>query len=159
MLRSVFVQVLSKTRGVSAAKVLGGPHAGAYRPPAVGVHGAVSAAHGLAATAGLQILMQGGGGGADGAQMGGVRHEKGHHPTAVQMVDQFEGVDAHLPAVLSVLDPVALDAHDGAQRYVRGQVATRPDARSTGLLEKPCTIAACACWPCRGCTRTTSLKE
>ena len=36
------------------------PTRGAYRPPAVGVHGAVSAAHGLAATAGLRILMQGG---------------------------------------------------------------------------------------------------
>jgi gamma-glutamyltranspeptidase / glutathione hydrolase len=58
MLRSAFVQVLSKTRGASAAEVLGGPHAGAYRPPAVGVQGAVSAAHGLAATAGLRILMQ-----------------------------------------------------------------------------------------------------
>ena len=60
MLRSAFVQVLSKTRRASAAEVLGGPHAGAYRAPAVGVQGAVSAAHGLAATAGLRILMQGG---------------------------------------------------------------------------------------------------
>src|SRR5260370_40527299 len=60
MLRSAFVQVLSKTPGASAAEVLGGPHAGAYRPPAVGVQGPVSAAHGLAATAGLRILMQGG---------------------------------------------------------------------------------------------------
>lgn len=33
MLRSAFVQVLSKTRGASAAEVLGGPHAGAYRHP------------------------------------------------------------------------------------------------------------------------------
>jgi gamma-glutamyltranspeptidase / glutathione hydrolase len=38
----------------------GGPHGGAYRPPAVGMHGAASAAHGLAATAGLRLLMQGG---------------------------------------------------------------------------------------------------
>ena len=60
MLRSALVQVLSKTRGARAAEVLGGPHAGAYRPPAAGVQGAVSAAHGLAATAGLRILMQGG---------------------------------------------------------------------------------------------------
>src|SRR5207302_3952714 len=60
MLRSAFVQMLSKTRGASAAEVLGGPHGGAYRPPAVVMQGAVSAAHGLAATAGLRILMQGG---------------------------------------------------------------------------------------------------
>jgi gamma-glutamyltranspeptidase / glutathione hydrolase len=39
---------------------LGGPQAGAYRPPAVGMRGAVSAAHGLAATAGLHVLMEGG---------------------------------------------------------------------------------------------------
>ena len=54
------MQVLSETRAASAAEALGGPHGGAYRAPAVGVHGAVSAAHGLAATAGLRILMQGG---------------------------------------------------------------------------------------------------
>src|SRR5579859_5288787 len=42
------------------AGALGGPHGGAYRPPAVGLRGAVTAAHGLAATAGLRILMQGG---------------------------------------------------------------------------------------------------
>jgi gamma-glutamyltranspeptidase/glutathione hydrolase len=42
------------------AEALGGPHGGAYRAPAVGVQGAASAAHGLAATAGLRILMQGG---------------------------------------------------------------------------------------------------
>jgi gamma-glutamyltranspeptidase / glutathione hydrolase len=54
------VQVLTETRATSAAAALGGPHGGAYRAPAVGVQGAVSAAHGLAATAGLRILMQGG---------------------------------------------------------------------------------------------------
>src|SRR5579859_7120807 len=60
MLSSTIVQVLSETRASSAAGALGGPHGGAYRAPAVGVQGAVSAAHGLAATAGLRILMQGG---------------------------------------------------------------------------------------------------
>src|ERR1700686_1541301 len=60
MLSSTVVQVLSDTRAASAAEGLGGPHGGAFRAPAVGVHGAVSAAHGLAATAGLRILMQGG---------------------------------------------------------------------------------------------------
>ena len=39
---------------------LGGPHEGAYRAPAVGLNGVVSAAHGLAATAGLRILVEGG---------------------------------------------------------------------------------------------------
>jgi gamma-glutamyltranspeptidase / glutathione hydrolase len=39
---------------------LGGPHGGAYRAPAIGTNGVVSAAHGLAATAGLRILMEGG---------------------------------------------------------------------------------------------------
>ena len=39
---------------------LGGPHAGAFRPPSVGMNGVVSAAHGLAATAGLRVLMEGG---------------------------------------------------------------------------------------------------
>ncbi len=39
---------------------LDGPHGGAYRAPAIGLHGVVSAAHGLAATAGLRILVQGG---------------------------------------------------------------------------------------------------
>ena len=53
--------VLTGTSSTSAAEdVLGGPHGGAYRPPAVGMRGAVSAAHGLAATAGLRILMEGG---------------------------------------------------------------------------------------------------
>ncbi|MDQ6673285.1 MAG: hypothetical protein M3069_21515 [Chloroflexota bacterium] len=33
------MQVLSDTRATSAAELLGGPHGGAYRPPAVGVHG------------------------------------------------------------------------------------------------------------------------
>jgi gamma-glutamyltranspeptidase/glutathione hydrolase len=46
------------TAGISER--LGGPQAGAYRPPAIGLRGAVSAAHGLAATAGLRILMDGG---------------------------------------------------------------------------------------------------
>src|ERR1700682_5045135 len=40
--------------------VSGGPHAGAYRAPAVGRHGVVAAAHGLAATAGLRVLFDGG---------------------------------------------------------------------------------------------------
>jgi gamma-glutamyltranspeptidase / glutathione hydrolase len=53
------VQVLAGTRA-TAAEALGGPHGGAYRPAAVGLQGAVSAAHGLAATAGLRILLQGG---------------------------------------------------------------------------------------------------
>jgi gamma-glutamyltranspeptidase/glutathione hydrolase len=44
----------------SAAEALGGPQGGAYRPPSIGVNGVVSAAHGLAATAGLRILMEGG---------------------------------------------------------------------------------------------------
>src|SRR3982074_1559235 len=37
-----------------------GPHAGAYRAPAVGRNGVVAAAHGLAATAGLRVLLEGG---------------------------------------------------------------------------------------------------
>src|SRR5215216_3745465 len=37
-----------------------GPHAGAYRAPAVGRNGVVAAAHGLAATAGLRALVDGG---------------------------------------------------------------------------------------------------
>jgi gamma-glutamyltranspeptidase/glutathione hydrolase len=44
----------------TAAEALGGPQGGAYRPPSVGMNGVVSAAHGLAATAGLRILMEGG---------------------------------------------------------------------------------------------------
>src|ERR1700687_3005227 len=42
------------------ADVSGGPHAGAYRAPAVGRNGVVAAAHGLAATAGLRVLFEGG---------------------------------------------------------------------------------------------------
>lgn len=38
----------------------GGPHGGAYRAPAVGRNGVVAAAHGLAATAGLRVLFDGG---------------------------------------------------------------------------------------------------
>src|SRR5438132_4341753 len=46
---------------VSAAPRLGvGPHAGAYRPPAIGRNGVVAAAHGLAAVAGLRALLGGG---------------------------------------------------------------------------------------------------
>jgi len=37
-----------------------GPHAGAYRAPALGRNGVVAAAHGLAATAGLRALIDGG---------------------------------------------------------------------------------------------------
>jgi gamma-glutamyltranspeptidase / glutathione hydrolase len=37
-----------------------GPHAGAYRPPATGRNGVVASAHGLAATAGLKTLLDGG---------------------------------------------------------------------------------------------------
>jgi gamma-glutamyltranspeptidase/glutathione hydrolase len=44
----------------SASEALGGPQEGAYRPPSVGTNGVVSAAHGLASTAGLRILMEGG---------------------------------------------------------------------------------------------------
>ncbi|MCC7367768.1 MAG: gamma-glutamyltransferase [Chloroflexi bacterium] len=44
----------------TAAEALGGPQNGAYRPPSVGMNGVVSTAHGLAATAGLRILMEGG---------------------------------------------------------------------------------------------------
>lgn len=54
------MQVLSETRAMRAGDALGGPHGGAYRPPACGMQGAASAAHGLAATAGLRVLMQGG---------------------------------------------------------------------------------------------------
>jgi gamma-glutamyltranspeptidase / glutathione hydrolase len=54
------VPVVSGARRASAADGLGGPHGGAYRPPSVGVQGAASAAHGLAAAAGLRVLMQGG---------------------------------------------------------------------------------------------------
>jgi gamma-glutamyltranspeptidase / glutathione hydrolase len=37
-----------------------GPHAGAYRSPAIGRNGVVASAHGLAATAGLKALLDGG---------------------------------------------------------------------------------------------------
>src|ERR1051325_6229199 len=37
-----------------------GPHAGAYRSPAVGRNGVVASAHGLATTAGLKALLDGG---------------------------------------------------------------------------------------------------
>src|ERR687886_989056 len=48
-------------RTVSEAPRVGtGPHAGAYRPPAIGRAGVVAAAHGLAATAGLRMLFDGG---------------------------------------------------------------------------------------------------
>ena len=47
-------------RRSSAAEALGGPQGGAYRSPSVGTNGVVSAAHGLAATAGLRIMMEGG---------------------------------------------------------------------------------------------------
>src|ERR1700730_3953142 len=40
--------------------VMSGPHAGAYRAPAIGRNGVVAAAHGLAATAGLRMLFEGG---------------------------------------------------------------------------------------------------
>ena len=46
----------------AAPRILDGPHAGAYRPPAVGRNGVVAAAHGLAATAGLRVLFEGGNG-------------------------------------------------------------------------------------------------
>src|SRR5262245_63051800 len=45
---------------MDAAESLGGPHGGAYRPPAVGTRGVTAAAHGLAAFAGQRILLQGG---------------------------------------------------------------------------------------------------
>ena len=55
------MQVLSQSKTAGdISERLGGPQGGAYRAPAVGLQGAVSAAHGLAATAGLGILMQGG---------------------------------------------------------------------------------------------------
>ncbi len=38
----------------------GGPHGGAHRAPAIGLNGVVASAHGLAATAGLRVLMEGG---------------------------------------------------------------------------------------------------
>src|ERR687887_475049 len=44
-----------------APRVGVGPHAGAYRPPAMGRAGVVAAAHGLAATAGVWVLFCGGG--------------------------------------------------------------------------------------------------
>src|SRR6266516_4539302 len=40
--------------------MLVGPHGGACRAPSIGLNGVVSAAHGLAATAGLRVLMEGG---------------------------------------------------------------------------------------------------
>jgi gamma-glutamyltranspeptidase / glutathione hydrolase len=38
----------------------GGPHGGAYRPPAVGANGMVASAHGLASLAGVRAMMDGG---------------------------------------------------------------------------------------------------
>src|SRR3954452_1918649 len=55
----VIGMVAAPTRGM-AAEALGGPQGGAYRSPSVGMNGVVSAAHGLAATAGLRIMMEGG---------------------------------------------------------------------------------------------------
>src|SRR5260370_6267880 len=37
-----------------------GPHAGAFRPPAIGRHGDVAGAHGVAAAGGLRVLLGGG---------------------------------------------------------------------------------------------------
>src|SRR5215208_3337524 len=42
------------------AIISGGPHGGACRAPAVGLNGAATAAHGLASTAGLRVLIEGG---------------------------------------------------------------------------------------------------
>ena len=44
------------TLGTTAA----GPHSGAFRPPAMGVRGVVSSAHGLASQAGVRAMMLGG---------------------------------------------------------------------------------------------------
>jgi gamma-glutamyltranspeptidase / glutathione hydrolase len=45
---------------MSALEALGGPHGGAFRPPAVGTRGVTAAAHGLAAFAGQRMLLAGG---------------------------------------------------------------------------------------------------
>src|SRR6202171_6830367 len=45
---------------LAGAYVSSGRHAGAYRAPAIGRQGVVAAAHGLAATAGLRVLFEGG---------------------------------------------------------------------------------------------------
>jgi gamma-glutamyltranspeptidase/glutathione hydrolase len=50
--------VMARTE--AAQGTLGGPHGGAYRAPAIGLNGVVAGAHGLAATAGLRVLMEGG---------------------------------------------------------------------------------------------------
>jgi gamma-glutamyltranspeptidase / glutathione hydrolase len=52
--------MVTATRTDEALQALGGPHGGAYRPPAIGMNGVVSAAHGLAATAGFRVLVEGG---------------------------------------------------------------------------------------------------
>ena len=72
---------------------------------------------------------------ADGSQVQGVGDQEGDDSTPVEVIDELEGVDAHLPAVLGVADPDATDAHDGAQRHVRRQVTERADSSSVGLLE------------------------
>src|SRR5688500_1575459 len=47
-------------RAETALGTLSGPHGGAFRAPAIGLNGVVASAHGLAATAGLRVLMEGG---------------------------------------------------------------------------------------------------
>ena len=56
-------------------------------------------------------------------------------PVAVRIVDELDGVAAHLPPALRMLGPNPTDAHHGVQADVGRQMAERADARPIGLLD------------------------
>src|SRR4051794_9122696 len=68
-------------------------------------------------------------------EVGGVGHEKSDDPAAVQVIDELDGADLELPAILSVPGPAAADPHHGAQRDVCGEIPQRTDTRAVSLLD------------------------